>query len=607
MSSQPHSFHIPVMGTGFTIDTPLKVARYGISSVISLVDDLLIEQVRRFHCQRLGRPYQAIAAGDHDSRARRITAYLDMVDEVVAEQVRQLQSSPFEPGSEITRYYELLPESELKQAYRDMLAASDPGDKARRQRELRERALPGSIDVNIMTKLDRDAYRGGQKLPAEFADAMSALRGYAQSTLRSALVFSAGINRRLYGYAAKFDDFLQDDGAQIRKQIILKVSEFRSALIQGKFLAKQGLWVSEYRIESGINCGGHAFGAMGHLLGPVLEEFRQKKQELVQTVLGVYQKALKELGRPAASQPPQVRVTAQGGIGTAQEHEFLLRHYHLDSAGWGSPFLLVPEATNVDPEHLRKLTQAQAGDVYLSQSSPLGIPFWSLRGSASEEKRDRLIRQGQPGSPCPKRHAALSTEFGEIPLCPASREYVRRKLESLPEQGLAGESLAEAREAVLAKACLCHDLAGGASINYGLEQQAAPSVCAGPGILSFKRIASLEEMVGHIYGRLNLIADAARPHMFLQELRLYVEQLSQDIQKFSDDLATRPQGHLATFRENLLEGIGYYRDLARQFIAGQRSRFLAELKALQRQVEELALPDAGGQEQPSPLKARMGG
>jgi hypothetical protein len=30
-----HAFHIPVLGLGFSIDTPLKVARYGISSVIS--------------------------------------------------------------------------------------------------------------------------------------------------------------------------------------------------------------------------------------------------------------------------------------------------------------------------------------------------------------------------------------------------------------------------------------------------------------------------------------------------------------------------------------------------------------------------------------------
>ena len=27
-----HTFHIPVMGTGYTIDTPLKVAHFGISS-----------------------------------------------------------------------------------------------------------------------------------------------------------------------------------------------------------------------------------------------------------------------------------------------------------------------------------------------------------------------------------------------------------------------------------------------------------------------------------------------------------------------------------------------------------------------------------------------
>jgi hypothetical protein len=41
-----HTFHIPVMGTGFTVDSPLRVARYGIDSVISLVDDTLLEAMR---------------------------------------------------------------------------------------------------------------------------------------------------------------------------------------------------------------------------------------------------------------------------------------------------------------------------------------------------------------------------------------------------------------------------------------------------------------------------------------------------------------------------------------------------------------------------------
>lgn len=44
-----HSFHIPVLGLAFSIDSPLKVARYGISSVISIVDDELIERIRAYY------------------------------------------------------------------------------------------------------------------------------------------------------------------------------------------------------------------------------------------------------------------------------------------------------------------------------------------------------------------------------------------------------------------------------------------------------------------------------------------------------------------------------------------------------------------------------
>ena len=115
----PHTFHIPVMGTGFTVDTPLQIAKYGISSVISLVDDTLIEQMRKFHCEKEGEPYEAITVRQEDARARRITAYLDLLDRLVQRQTQALQAAPFEAGSEITRYYELLPDSPLKEAYAD--------------------------------------------------------------------------------------------------------------------------------------------------------------------------------------------------------------------------------------------------------------------------------------------------------------------------------------------------------------------------------------------------------------------------------------------------------------------------------------------------------
>jgi hypothetical protein len=593
MNDSTHLFHIPVMGTGFTIDTPLRVAKYGISSVIPLVDDVLIEGVRKFHCKKHGEPYEEISNSNQDARALRITAYLNLVDRLVRQQVVTLQASPFEEGSDIVRYFEMLPETPLKQAYNEMLTISDGAAKARMQADLRQQAVPGSIDVNIMTKLDRDVYLNGNKLAAEFSDAMAALRGFASSTLNSSVVFSAGINQRLYTYAGTFEDFFPDKNGELKKKIILKVSDYRSASVQGRFLAKRGLWVSEYRIESGLNCGGHAFATDGYLLGPVLEEFKEKRQELIETLHATYSKALTDRGRTASHEPREVRITVQGGIGTAVENEFLLRYYAVDRTGWGTPFLLVPEVTNVDEIHLEKLLAATDGDVYLSNSSPLGVPFWNLRTSASEEIRRQHIREGKPGSPCVKGAARLNTEFTEIPICPASRAYIKRKLQHLPEEGLSAERLAAVKESVLSKSCICHDLGGGTALKYNIDPAATPSICCGPGIRDFSKISSLEEMVAHIYGWRSLINNNDRSHMFIRELRLYLDHLRQESKNFSLKLSFRAPGYFHKFKENLLGGIEYYQRLAEQFRGEQRTQFLAALKVLLDDLDTIALPEAG--------------
>ena len=67
-----HSFHIPVMGIGFTIDTPLKVAQYGMDSVISLVDDILVEKLRKMYSEKFEIPYNEITDKIDDFRAKRI-------------------------------------------------------------------------------------------------------------------------------------------------------------------------------------------------------------------------------------------------------------------------------------------------------------------------------------------------------------------------------------------------------------------------------------------------------------------------------------------------------------------------------------------------------
>ena len=220
LTNPVHKFYIPVMGTGFTIDTPMKVARYGISSVISLVDDKLIEQMRKRLSGTAGREYIEIPESDEDSRASRITSYLNMMDEMIEGQVEKLRGSLFVAGSEITRYFEMLPDSPLKAMYLKMKTVRDPAERARLQKQLRDRIASGAIDVNIMTKLDRDRMSKGEILPPVFSDAMSALRGYANSGVKSSLILSAVLNRRQFNYLAEFTDFFPGDAVTSVKSIL---------------------------------------------------------------------------------------------------------------------------------------------------------------------------------------------------------------------------------------------------------------------------------------------------------------------------------------------------------------------------------------------------
>jgi hypothetical protein len=588
--NSPHSFYIPVMGTGFTIDTPLKVAKYGISSVISLVDDVLIEQMRKFWCEKFNEPYEEIKTKDDNSRAKRITAYLNLLWKLIKNQLAQLKENPFEPNSDITKYYELIPNGTLKETYHKMLAENDPAKKLVLQDILRQAITIGSIDVNIMTKLDRPHSVNGQTLPYEFYDAASALRGYAESELESTIIFSAGFNPRLYGYLANFPDFFPNTNGEIKKKICLKVSDYRSAEIQGKYLAKHGLWVSEYRIESPINCGGHAFITDGQLLGPILEEFKQRKNELLETLLHFYKKALANLKNYCVDNiPEKIRITAQGGIGTSEEHNFLIHQYELDAAGWGTPFLLVPEATNVDAKHIDKLINAKDDQVALSQSSPLGIPFWNLLNSDSEEMRRERIKNNKPGSSCIKGFLKTNCDFTVEPICTASREYQKHKLEQLESNkcNLSPNEFANQQQEILAKSCICHDLAGGATIKENIDPNATTAICPGPNILNFKKIMSLKEMSDHIYGRCSLLTNKDRPHMFIAEIKLYINYLLNEIKKTSSNLPNKSQQTLNEIKENLSKGINYYQTLVKDMFTEQRDKMLHTLQKLQKEIETI--------------------
>ena len=246
--------------------------------------------------------------------------------------------------------------------------------------------------------------------------------------------------------------------------------------------------------------------------------------------------------------------------------------------------MLVPEVVNIDDEHLEQLAAATAEDVELSNGSPLNILYWNLRNTASERARLNRIQQGRPGAPCPKSHAVTNTEFTDIPICTSSRAYQKQKLEHLDKEGWSEAQLKVVKEDILAKACICHELGGSVKIIHGIEPDAQPTICCGPGIADFSKIASLEEMVSHIYGRISLMTNLNRSHMFIQELKIYIENLRKELERHSLGLSTKTPKYLREFKDNLLEGIEYYRQLGKQYYLEQKNRFLNDLNSLQEEL-----------------------
>lgn len=566
LNKHPHTFHIPVMGLAYTIDTPIKVARFGISSVISIVEDNLVEKMRSYYYQKVGELYNPISNKVPDYRAKRITDYLNLVNRLVKQQIKIMRSSAFDSGSEIEQYFEMLPDnSELKLAFNQKNTYEQPEKRQQAEEWLRQQIQPGSIDVNIMTKLDKQSINAQGNIIEDGSDAVTALRGYANSNLTgSSLILSSGMNPRLFNYMEKTRSFEANSAGQFDKKIVIKVSDYRSALIQGKMLAKKGLWVSEFRIESGLNCGGHAFATDGYLIGPILEEFKTKRQELQTILFDLYSEALKIKGRTNFEKPHHLSITYQGGIGTHAEDDLLHQYFGMESTGWATPFLLVPEATTVDGSTFQLLANAREQDVTLSNNSPLDVRFYYLKGSSAELEKIKRIEKGTPGSPCPEKLLASNTEFTNEPICTASRTYQKKKIAQLQTLHLQQNDYDQQLKKITDKECLCVGLSNAAVKNYNLPPFVKPTlvnICPGPNIAYFTQEVSLKKMVDHIYGRLSILSGNNRPHFFIKELNLYIDYWNELLTEGKILIDRKKNIYIQHFYENLKDGIFYYRNL----------------------------------------------
>nr|WP_297310295.1 hypothetical protein [uncultured Flavobacterium sp.] len=586
-----HNFHIPVMGLAYTIDTPIRVAHRGISSVISVMDDELIERMNIYYCKEFNLPYKEISNKIEDFRAKRITAYLDTVDTIVVKKYQEVKKNLLENKKAVANFLETLPSiSDLKNELLKYLESNHSVNHLKNI--LDEHFKPGSIDVNIMTKVDREQYKSKEPLPSIYNDAHSALRGFANSKVNGSVVLSAGMNPKLFSYFEEFNCFYPDVNNQIAKKIILKVSDYRSAIIQGQQLAKKGLWVSEYRIESGLNCGGHAFATDGQLMGQILENFKEKKNKLIETTHQLLIKSLEQKGKHIPEKPLNLHITAQGGIGTAEENNFLLNYYNLDATGWGSPFLLVPEATSTDLNTRILLSKATEADLYLSNISPLGIPFNTVHGTTNEYLKQQRIAKKNPGSSCPRKYLALDKSYEQEGTCTASRKHQKKSLAILDENKdqLSKKAYDKEFEKITEKSCLCIGLANASLLDLGLEikgEEQGVVICPGPNIAYFTKEVSLDEMIDHIYGRTNIIETKDRPHFFIKELSMYIDHFKKEKMNYEADPTSIKLKKLNKLKENLLDGITYYRNLFTtnlNYFSEERNKIQTKLTEYQQQI-----------------------
>ena len=593
-----HTFHIPVMGLAYTIDSPIKVAQYGISSVISIIDDEIIERMNRLYHQKNNFSYTEITNKIEDYRAKRITAYLDMVDDVVNLKFENLKQELSRSKEALNKYISMLPnKSDVRNGLKSLAEQKDHFTENVRK-FLDTHLSPGSIDVNIMTKVDKDNFDKNTQLPVMYNDAHVSLRGFANSKLSSSVVLSAGMNPRLYSYFESFPDFFPNENGELKKKIILKVSDFRSAMIQGNFLAKKGLWVSEYRVESGLNCGGHAFATDGLLLGPIMEEFKQKKEELIASAHDLMVKALIQKELPCPAEPLEMKITVQGGVGTAEEHEFLIENYELDSVGWGSPFLLVSEATSVDKETRELLSKSKEDDFYLSNISPLGIPFNTIKGTTNEFLKQQKVLQNKAGSSCPKKFLALSKEFSPKGICTASRKYQTIKLNDLEVQKneISEREYDRRKTKITEKSCLCVGLVNSSYLENELPikgEKQGVVVCPGPNLAYFDKEVSLADMVQHIYGEKNVMPQNGRPNLFINELKMYVDYLKNEIEDFSESFTNAQVKKWKTFKTNLTDGVEYYEKLFSEtaFFKDNVKTIQSQLADYKNKIMGLSIPE----------------
>jgi hypothetical protein len=205
------------------------------------------------------------------------------------------------------------------------------------------------------------------------------------------------------------------------------------------------------------------------------------------------------------------------------------------------------------------------------------------------------VAEGRPGSVCPKQLLVSNTEFTERPICTASKQYQKFKISNIDQQEESQNQFESTLNKITEKACLCLGLASSALLKNKIvkeEEGHSVSVCPGPNIAYFSGKFTLQNMIDHIYGRINVIKRNDRPNFFVKELSLYVDYLKNLINDLSISSPEAEIKKIQSFRKNLMEGVAYYKELFLKHVGrkeGIKKKDIEELHKMEEEISNLLL------------------
>ena len=87
-----------------------------------------------------------------------------------------------------------------------------------------------------------------------------------------------------------------------------------------------------------------------------------------------------------------------------------------------------------------------------------------------------------------------------------------------------------------------------------MRKNAPQSICPGPNIEWFDKCYTLKEMVDHIYGRGPSLVPLKRPHMFVKEIEMFMDDFEKKV--LSSSYTKKEITTMLEYKQNLEERAG---------------------------------------------------